>query len=80
MSLRVGRYLYVHGVLKQGMTAIRPKHNVRAACYVYVRVTEVTLHERQRLITILCHEARQGQVGSKCTREMCTVLVSLLES
>ena len=80
MSLRVGRYLYVNGVIKQGSDCDTPKHNVRAACYVYVRVTEVTLHERQRLITFLCHEARQGQVGSKCTQEMCTVLLSLLES
>ena len=29
---------------------------------------------------MLCHEDRQGQVGSKCTQEMCTVLLSLLES
>ena len=59
-----------------------PKQSMRAACYVYLRVP-VRQRKRGDQHGLVdhgpCHEDRQGQIGSKCTREMVTVLVSLLE-
>ena len=83
MSHRVGRLFTCPWSGKKESDCDTPKHSMRAACYVYVRVMERQRKRGDRhgfVDHVHCHEDRQRQVGSKCTQEMGTVLLSLLES
>ena len=83
VPLRAGHYLHVHGVVSRRATATRPRTICELVATSFVRVME---RQRKRgyrhgfVDHVPCLEDRQGQVGSQCTQEVGTVLLSLLES